>query len=263
MRSRFRELTGALVISAASVAGAFAARAAATTTVPVLRVCADPNNLPFSDRRRSGFEDRIVDLVAADLGARVETTWWAERRGFIRNTLKARHCDLVAGLPSGSDLALMTAPYYRSSYVFVERGDAPGHVRSLDDPALHRLRIGVQIIGNDYSNYTVYGDYRQQAPAQAIVGAVAKGEVDVAIVWGPLAGYFAPRQPVALVMRPVEPQIDVPFLPMAYDISMGVRRGDKRLRDRVDSALGRHRRQVDAILATYGVPRVDRPGART
>src|SRR5581483_1087639 len=125
MRSRFRDLALAFVLAAAAAAGVLAARAAATTTRPVLRVCEDPNNLPWSDHQRRGFEDRIVDLVAADLDARVEPLWWAQRRGFLRNTLRAKQCDLVPGLPSGSGMALMTAPYYRSTYVFVERRDAP------------------------------------------------------------------------------------------------------------------------------------------
>ena len=102
---------------------AVAARPAAAQApaAPALRVCADPNNLPFSNRRGEGFENVLVERIARDLGRRVEYTWWAERRGFVRNTLKAGLCDLVPGLPSGSELALVTRPYYRSTYVFVSR----------------------------------------------------------------------------------------------------------------------------------------------
>jgi len=271
----YTRIVHCLVVASAIVVGALAAQPAMTAKPPVLRVCADPNNLPFTDAARRGFEDRIVDLVATDLGARVESTWWAQRRGFLRNTLRARQCDLVPGLPSSTDMALVTAPYYRSSYVFLQRADAPVQVRSFDDLALRRLRVGVQIIGNDYTNappahalaargivdnvrgYLVYGDYRRAAPAAEIVAAVARGDVDVAVVWGPLAGYFAPRQGVPLVMRSVRPQIDMPFLPMAFDISMGVRRGGQRLRNRVDQALQRHRGEIERILAAYGVPRVE------
>jgi mxaJ protein len=256
-------------------AGAIAGQQAAAREAPVLRVCADPNNLPFSDRARRGFENRIVEVVARDLGARIEYTWWAQRRGFLRNTLGAHSCDLVPGMPSGSDAALVTSPYYRSSYVFVTRRQGGVLVRSLDDPVLRRLRIGVQMVGDDYANsppahalaargivdnvrgYLVYGDYRQQAPAADIVRAVADGEVDVALVWGPLAGYWAQRQPVPLELVAVEPRIDLPFLPMVFDVSMAVRRGDERLRRRVEAALGRHRHDIDRILASYGVPRVD------
>ena len=103
-----------------------------------LRVCADPNNLPFSNRAQQGFENRIADLLAKDLGARVEYTWWAQRRGFIRNTLNAESCDVVMGVPSSFDLALVSSPYYRSSYVFVSRRDSKLRIRSFDDPALRQ-----------------------------------------------------------------------------------------------------------------------------
>jgi mxaJ protein len=239
-----------------------------------LRVCADPNNLPFSNRREEGFENRLAQLLAREMGARVEYTWWAQRRGFIRNTLRAGSCDLVLGVPSSFELALPTRPYYRSSYVFVYRKDAPFQVRSFDDPVLRRLRIGVQLVGDDYSNtppahalsrrgivqnvrgYTLYGDYSQPNPPARILDALARGEIDVAVVWGPLAGYFAPREPVALKMVPVSPQIDLPFLPFVFDISMGVRRGDTALKNEVEGVLVRRRAQVDAILDEYGVPRV-------
>src|SRR3954452_14876280 len=133
MRSPFPDRVAAVaavvLVALGASGGALAAGLAARANHPVLRVCADPNNLPFTDRQRAGFEDRILDLVARDLGATVETTWWAQRRGFVRNTLKARQCDVVPGLPSSTDVALTTRPYYRSSYVFVQRRDAPIQVR--------------------------------------------------------------------------------------------------------------------------------------
>jgi quinoprotein dehydrogenase-associated probable ABC transporter substrate-binding protein len=240
----------------------------------VLRVCADPNNLPFSNTRLEGFENRLAELVAREMRAKLVYTWWAQRRGFIRNTLKADKCDVVMGVPSSFEMALTTRPYYRSTYVFVSRRDRGVRVASFDDPALRRLKIGVQILGDDYANappahalaargmvdnivgYTVYGDYRRDNPPAEIVHAVARGDVDLAVVWGPLAGYFAPREPVALALTPVSPQIDLPFLPFVYDISMGVRRGDTALRDELDRILERRRRDIDAILDRYGVPRV-------
>jgi mxaJ protein len=276
---------------ALTAAGSPAARpaAAAPPSVPaepariaipagVLRVCADPNNLPFSNRRGEGFENAIVELLARDLGRRVEYTWWAERRGFVRNTLKAGLCDLVPGLPSGSELALVTRPYYRSTYVFVTRRSRGLHLRSFDDPRLARLRIGVQMIGNDAANsppahalarrgmvanvvgYTLYGDYRDPDPPARIVAAVARGEVDAAVVWGPLAGYFARQAAVPLALAPVEPQIDLPFLPFVFDIAMGVRRGDNALRDQIDAALEREAPAIGRILDRYGVPRVEDAG---
>lgn len=239
-----------------------------------LRVCADPNNLPYSNRREEGFENKIASLIAHDMNARVAYTWWPQRRGFVRMTLKKHDCDVIMGVPSNDEQAQPTEPYYRSSYVFVTRRDRHLHITSLDDPRLHHLKIGVQIIGNDHVNsppahaltsrgivtnlrgYSILGDYRNPDPPRAIVDAVSRGDVDVAVVWGPQAGFFARQQKVALDIQPVWPQIDLPFLPFVFDISMGVRRGDLALRDMLDREIDKHRRDIDRILDAYGVPRV-------
>jgi mxaJ protein len=253
------------------------ARETAARTAPrELRVCADPNNLPFSNQRLQGFENKLAALIAREMDATVRYTWWAQRRGFIRNTLNTGECDVVLGVPSSFELALVTRPYYRSTYVFLSRRDRHLKVRSFDDPILRDLKIGVQIIGDDYANappahafarrgivgnligYTVYGDYREDSPPARIVRGVAQGEVDLAVVWGPLAGYFAPRQPVPLDMAPVAPQIDLPFLPFVFDISMGVRRNDPALKEELDGILERRQPEIDALLDSYGVPRVGR-----
>ncbi|MDT7604003.1 MAG: mxaJ protein [Acidobacteriota bacterium] len=240
----------------------------------VLKVCADPNNLPFSNRRGEGFENKIAQLVAKDLHARVEYTWWAQRRGFFRNTLKSGACDLVVGVPAGFEMALTTAPYYRSTYVFISRKSSKLDIASFDDPKLRQLKIGVQMIGDDFANtppahalanrgivenvagYTLYGDYAQENPPARIVDEVARGRIDLAVVWGPLAGYFAKREKVALTLVPVSPQIDRPFLPFVYDISMGVRRGDAALRDALEAIMERRRAEIGRILDDYGVPKV-------
>jgi quinoprotein dehydrogenase-associated probable ABC transporter substrate-binding protein len=240
----------------------------------VLKVCADPNNLPFSNRRAEGFENKIAELVAKDLNARVEYTWWAQRRGFFRNTLKSGACDLVVGVPAGFEMALTTTPYYRSTYVFVSRETRKFDIASFDDPKLRQLKIGVQMIGDDFANtppahalsnrgiienvsgYTVYGDYSRENPPARIVDEVAKGKIDLAVVWGPLAGYFARRARVPLAVVPVSPQIDRPFLPFVYDISMGVRRGDAELRDALERIMERRRAEIGKILDDYGVPKV-------
>ena len=241
-------------------------------TPPELRVCADPNNLPFSNQRGQGFENRIAELVARDLGARVRYTWWAQRRGFIRNTLKAGLCDVVLGLPEGFGQALLTRPYYRSTYVFVTRRDRGLAIGSFDDGRLRTLRVGVQLVGNDATNtppahaltrrgivgnvvgFTLYGDYAQPDPAGRIVHAVARGDVDVAIVWGPFAGYFARRSPVPLRLDPVSPPFDPPAMPFVFDIGMGVRRGDTARRDALDAILRRRAPQIARILDRYGIP---------
>lgn len=243
----------------------------------VLRVCADPNNLPFSNARGEGFENRLAALVARELGAELRYTWHAQRRGFVRETLRARACDLIPGVPTTLESVLATRPYYRSAYVFVQRADAPRRVRSLDDAALRTLRVGVHFIGDDYTNtppahalatrgivrnvvgFSLYGDYREPNPPARLVDAVASGEVDVAIVWGPLAGYFARSRRVPLTVTPVSPLADSPALPFAFDVSMGVRRDDAALRAEVERALTRRRAEVRAILDEFGVPRVAPP----
>jgi mxaJ protein len=241
-----------------------------------LRVCADPNNLPFSNSRQEGFENKLADLIAKDLKAKVRYTWWAQRRGFIRNTLNAGKCDVVMGVPSSFELALATNPYYRSTYVFVTRKDRKLNVRSFDDPRLRTLRVGVHLVGDDGANtppvhalssrgvvgnvkgYMLAGDYSKPNPPARLIEAVAKGDVDIAIAWGPLAGYFAKTQSPRLILVPVSPAIDVPFLPEVYDISLAVRRSDKKLRAELDAVLERERAAIGAILDQYGVPRVAR-----
>jgi mxaJ protein len=268
----------ACVLAAPVIACAAAAPAPAEKPARApLRVCADPNNLPFSDRGGLGFENRLAELVAADLGTRVEYTWWPQRRGFVRSTLKAGLCDVLMGVPGSFELALTTRPYYRSSYVFVAPlGSAAAAVASFDDPALRRLRIAVQVIGDDYANappahalsnrgirsnvvgFTVYGDYSHESPPARIVDAVAAGSVDMAVVWGPLAGWAAARQPRPLHLQPVSPAIDPPFLPFVFDIAMGVRHGEAARRDELDAVLVRRRVDIDALLAEFHVPRVER-----
>ncbi len=257
----------AIVILAAS----FAANAEARE----LRVCADPNNLPFSNEKGEGFENRLAEMVARDLHADLTYTWWAQRRGFIRQTLKARSCDLAPGFPARGEMLRVTAPYYRSTYVFVSRADA-APIASLDDPRLRALKIGVQLIGNDGMNtppahalanrgitdnvrgYSIYGDYAQPNPSKAIIDAVAKGEVDVALVWGPLAGYFAQRSDTPLRVTPVTPALDAGGLPMTFAISMGVRKEDEALWKDVSEALERHRDEIAQVLAAYHVPLVSK-----
>jgi len=247
----------------------------AATTVRELRVCSDPNNLPFSNERQEGFENRIAELVARDLGARLSYVWWAQRRGFVRNTISQNECDVLIGVPSSFERVRTTIPYYRSTYVFVTRRSRKLQVASFDDPRLRRLRIGVQLIGDDATNtppahalskrniitnvrgYTVYGDYRQANPPARLIDAVASGDIDGAIAWGPLAGYFADREAVPLDITPVSPQIDLPFLPFVFDISMGVRRGNDALLAELNTIINRRRSEIDRILADYHVPRVD------
>jgi mxaJ protein len=238
----------------------------------VLRVCADPNNLPFSNARGEGFENRVAELIAAELGTRVEYTWWAQRRGFVRNTLDAGKCDVVIGVPHSYDLVLTTQPYYRSTYVFVAPRATQPPLRSLDDPRLERMKVGVQMIGDDFNNtppahalarrgltrnvigYSVYGDYSQPNPLASIVRAVSARDVDAALVWGPAGGYFA--RDAGLEVTPIDVPDDGPARPFVFDIAMGVRHKDVQLRNQLNAFIDRRRADIDAILADFGVPRV-------
>lgn len=258
-------------LSALLIASSTLVYAAETGDNNKLRVCADPNNLPFSNEKQEGFENKLANLIAHDLGREVHYTWFAQRRGFFRLTLKAQQCDIVMGVPVASERALTTDPYYRSTYVFVTRADRHLDIHSINDPRLLKLKVGVQIIGDDYNNappaesltrrgviknvvgYTVYGNYLTPNPTARIVEAVAKGDVDVAIVWGPQAGYFASLQNVPLTIVPIAELADG-MIPFTFEISMGVRRGDVRFRKQLDRLLAKHRKEIRQILAEYHVP---------
>lgn len=241
-------------------------------TRPVLRVCADPNNLPYSNDRGEGFENKIAERLAHALGADLEYTWWPQRRGFVRNTLARGTCDVVMGVPAAFDRVAHTRPYYRSSYVFVTaKGRAP--IRSFDDPALRHLRIGIPLVGDDGQNpppeaalarrgivdnvvgYAVYGNYATPSPPLDLLRALERGDIDVAAAWGPQAGYFARANHLSLTLTPIAPD---PGSTFTFDITVGVRRGarDEPLRQRLDRALEDERPAIMKILSSYGVPRV-------
>ncbi|HEY0313246.1 MAG TPA: quinoprotein dehydrogenase-associated putative ABC transporter substrate-binding protein [Allosphingosinicella sp.] len=262
-----------------SKAGRFAvllALAAASCSTPQpprrLLACADPNNLPFSNRAGQGFENKLAEMIAADLHAELGYVWWAQRRGYVRNTLNEKKCDFWPGVASNVEMVATSRPYYRSTYVFVTReGDRLAGL-TLDDPRLRKLRIGVQMVGNDAMNtppahalasrgivgnirgYMLYGDYEKPDPPAEIVRAVARGEVDVALVWGPLAGFFAKSSPTRLRLEPVTPWLDRAQWPMQYDISVGVQKNDAQLLKEVDGVLAARAGRIKALLASYGVP---------
>ncbi|HLH00252.1 MAG TPA: hypothetical protein VKX49_28355, partial [Bryobacteraceae bacterium] len=192
----FRCLSGLLVLACAG-------------TCAVLRVCADPQNLPFSNQAREGLDNRVAEIVANGLDATLEFVWWPERKASVAQFLDAGNCDVWFGAPSGLPSALTTKPYYRSSYVFISRRDRVGSISSLFDERFSSLRIGAQIVGDDYAppalvlarrglsahlaGFSLFGPEGEPNPAARIVEAVDTGAVDVAIVWGPVAGYFAKR----------------------------------------------------------------------
>lgn len=267
MSSRCPDVAFAALLACAA-AGAHAGAQVADPAP--LRVCADPDNLPYSHRDGGGFENRIARLVADDLGRPLEVFWQEQRRGFVRKTLGAGECDVLIGVPAGFDKVLRTRPYYRSTYVAVSRRGEPPFAGFAPDQ-LRSRRFGVQLIGNDLAasppghalaeggatanvtGFLVYGD---GPAAQRMVDAVVHKTIDVALVWGPQAGYFVRRAPVSLQLAPVNPPPGL-RAPFEYAIAMGVRKGDTVLRDALDGVLVRRRADIDAILAAYAVPRVD------
>jgi mxaJ protein len=253
------------------------AMAGSAAAVPdALRVCADPNNLPFSNRAGEGFENKLADMVAQRFGKPVVYTWWAQRRGFVRHTLNAGNCDLVMGVPAQYNLAETTQPYYRSTYVFVSQTARHLQLDAIDAPQLRKLRIGVHLIGNDGNNtppahalgqqgivdnvrgFMIYGDYRQPDPPARLIEAVEHGEIEVAAAWGPLAGYAATKSKIPLTITPIVAGEQFAPQQFQFDIAMGVRKGDHALRDQLNDFIAHNGAEITALLASYGVPLVEK-----
>lgn len=238
-----------------------------------LRVCADPNNLPFSNTAREGFENRIATLVARDLNRPLEYVWWAQRRGAVRETVGKGRCEVWMGVPATTDSLATSRPYYRSSYTFVSRRDRSLTGLTFDDPRLRRLKVGVQLVGDDGANtppadalarrglvenvrgYPVYGDYREKSAAPEIMKRVADGSIDVALVWGPVAGYWAAHQPTSMRVEPVVPWLDQNQWPMAFDVAVGVRQDNVALLKAVNLALQRHHKEIERTIDAYSISR--------
>lgn len=259
--------------------------ASACSAAPVLRVCSDPANLPYSNRQQQGFENRIASLVAEDLGYKVVYYWFPQEEMFFRQTLDKGVCDVVMGVPSAFQDADTTHPYYTSSYVFVSRRAEHLHISSFDDPRLKSLRIGVHVLDSGDDNlppvfalttrgivrnvvsFSIFGNSLADTnPTSALVSAVADKKVDVAIVWGPVAGYFARKSRVPLALQPIDCDPAHPALQFAFPISIGVRKGNPRLKDDLNIELQRHRADIAELLRSYGIPQVSlvsQPSARS
>lgn len=265
--------TFAVLLGAALSLSASAVAQELRSTLPtpgVLRVCADPDNMPLSNQNGEGFEQKIAQLIAKEWNAKLEYAWWPVRRGFFSRALNGRYCDVAIQAPSGLDMAGVTKPYFRSGYVFVTRKDSGLNIESLADPRLKKLRIGVHLLNSDAENtppamalsrYGVVGNltgfstfYTKEERPEDIVTAVANKDVDVAIVWGPIAGYFAKSSSIPLNVRPLAERDSLSNFPFRFDIAMGVRRRDRALRDSLDVVLVRRRPEIQALLKQYGVP---------
>jgi mxaJ protein len=268
MKRRSTALLGLLATAAALLA---AGSAASGDGRRELRVCGDPNNMPFSNEKREGIENKIAEVVAKELGWRLTYTWWPHQRGLVKRVLNTGRCDVLVGIPKGYDPVLWTRPYYRTGYVIAYRKDRLPGVRSLDDPILRRLKVGVQIntpphealgrrriVGDNVVGYQLMFDSKfhpEDYPGKMIEDLIA-GRIDVALVWGPIAGYFQKKKRAPfLKLVPIDDKgAGDAGTRFAFDISMGVRKADKELRARLDEALARKHDDIAKILEDYGVP---------
>jgi mxaJ protein len=271
---------GALAALAAGAIGlaALAGPPARAAEQKPLRVCADPDNLPFSNSKGQGFENKLAALVADRLGEKLSYTWWPWQRGRMRRALRAGLCDVVIGVPGEIGGVAATRPYYWSSYVVVSRADRRLGIASIKDHRLRHLRIGVEEIhGNRF--YTPparilaeegladhLAAYPIESPANTgqrgrIIADVARGTIDVAALWGPVGGYFARQSRVPLRIVPIGDyeefstrKLHFGLAAFQFDIAMGVRPGDEALRRTLDRLIAREQPQITALLQRFGVP---------
>lgn len=258
-----------LVVALALLCGAAHAHAQGNELISrtELRVCADPHNLPFSDKQGAGFENRIAELIGADLQLPVNYVWFPQIIGFVRNTLRARECDLVMGAVSGDGIMDDTNAYYHTGYMMVTRKvDAVAAV-SVGDSALVGKRIGLVAatpptdlalrhgLMPQVRAYSLGVDTRFNNPARAMLQDLATGDIDVALVWGPIAGYAITHDHLPLRAAFIKPEPDAPRLD--YRIAMGVRANEPEWRRRINQAIHRQQPRISQVLAEYGVPLLD------
>jgi quinoprotein dehydrogenase-associated probable ABC transporter substrate-binding protein len=232
-----------------------------------LTVCGDPNHLPFSNKKMEGFENRVAQLIADDMNRTLRYHWWPQTIGFVRNTLQVRQCDLVMGVTSVNELLQNTNPYYRSVYALVYRQDSGLHLQTLNDPALKGLKLGIVAGTPPATLLAKYGllsqvrpyqrtvDTRLFSPATQAVNDVAKGELDVAVIWGPIAGYAARNQETSLIVVPLPAKED--SVTLAFNVSMGIRRRESNWKHELNRELEKLAPRIEKILLEYDIPLLD------
>src|SRR6185503_8542444 len=257
----------AVVLAVAPSVGV--AQRPAPSEAGILRVCTDPNNLPVSDSMNQGYENKIAQLIADTWHSKLEYVYWRQGFGYFNRGLNGLYCDVEISAPAGIDIVATTGPYYRSAYVIVYRKDSGLNITSLDDPALKQLKIGVNMVGSDgdagppaaaLKSHGVVGNlvgfptfYSEINRPEDIIKAVADKKVDIAIVWGPTAGYFAAKSSVPLVLNPILAD-SATGIPFSYAIAMAVARRNKALRDSLQTFLDQNRTKIDGILKSFQVP---------
>jgi quinoprotein dehydrogenase-associated probable ABC transporter substrate-binding protein len=234
----------------------------------VLRVCADPHNLPFSNEKLEGFENKLAELFAKKLDKSLAYTWFPQATGFVRQTLGSHRCDVIMGFPQGDDLVQSTNPYYRTAYAFIFKpgGDLEG-IDQLSDERLKSKRIGI-VAGTPAATYLAMNgllarakpyalmvDTRIDSSAEAMVKDLKSGEIDVGILWGPMAGYYAKQETPALRVVPILKENGGPRL--AYRLTMGVRAADQAWKRQLNRLIQENQGEINRLLIGYGVPLLD------
>jgi mxaJ protein len=238
------------------------------STASPLRICADADNLPFSNRAGAGFDDRIVTLIAHDLHREPVYVWTRPRRGFLREQFNKNACDVLLGVPLGMRGVAVTDAYYTSSYAFVTPTRKHLQITSFADEHLNGQRIGLQILEEDLSPPSL--PLIRSGHAAQIIGfesfgkregdvvkAVAEGRVGVAIVWGPVAGYFAQMSRVPLTVTPLSREFSFAGIPFTYSIGFGVHRQDESLLRQLNDSIRRVQPKIKQVLAAFSVPTAD------
>ncbi|WP_432806800.1 substrate-binding domain-containing protein [Methylocystis echinoides] len=238
----------------------------------VLRVCADPNNLPFSNQKGEGFENKIAELLAQKLHKELAYAFYPGASGFVRNTLNAHLCDVILGMPQGNDLVQPTNPYYRTTYAIVTReGSELDGVTTLDDPRLKDKPRRIGLVANtppgnilakiglmgSVKPYALMVDTRIESSSAAMIHDLESGDIDVALLWGPIAGYYAKHSNAKLHVTPLP---ETPGTRMAFRIAFGVRNSDQNWKRELNTLLAQNKTEIDRILADYGVPTLDESG---
>ena len=277
-----RALACCAMLGLSTMSGAALAQGAPDVQRTALRVCQDPNNLPFSNDKGEGYEDEIAKLFAQELGLPLKPYFFPQRMAFIRNTLRMKvpgedyPCDLVMSVPKGFDQVSATAPYYRSTYALVfPKSSKLANVTTIEQflalprDVLKSLRIGIYdrtpasewLVKHDLVDqgvpYRILTADPEQYGGEIIDKELASGRIDAAILWGPIAGYFVKKQGRALTMLLLPSEKDVRF---DFEIAMGVRYGEKEWKDRIEALLVKNKDRIAAILSAYGVPRIDERG---
>jgi len=234
----------------------------------VFRACGDPRNLPFSNDKGEGFENKLAELLAAKLGKKLSYTYFPQATGFVRMTLGSYRCDTIMGLPQGDEQAQVTIPYYRTTYALIaKRGSGLDDVTTIDDPKLRDKRIGIVAKTPPTTNmalngllahaksYPLFIDTRADSSAQAMIDDLARGDIDCGILWGPMAGYYASRADPPLLVVPLIKETKGP--PMTFRIGMAVRPADQEWKRTLNKLITENQAEINKLLISYNIPILD------